>query len=65
MKQRGPDLEGGLQNQPLRPMIIGRWSEFRGSHLAPVARWALAMVISGEVEGPLVGTLVGVSVLRN
>ena len=36
-----------------------------GSHLAPVARWALAKVMSGEVGGPLVGTLVGVSVLRN
>ena len=36
-----------------------------GSHLAPVARWALAMVISGDVEGPFVGTLVGVSVFRN
>ena len=24
VKQRGPDLGGGLENQPLRPMIIGR-----------------------------------------
>ena len=68
MKRLGPDLDGGGENHPLRPMTTGRWSEFRvimGSHLAPDARWALAIVISGEVVGPLVGTLVGVSVFRN
>ena len=46
---------------------MGRWSEFKvvlGSHLAPLARWAVANVMSGDVVGPLVGTLVAASVLR-
>ena len=35
------------------------------SHLASIARWALAIEMSDEVGVPLDGTLVGVSVLRN
>ena len=61
-------FEGGEENQPLRPMRMGRWSEFRvflGSHLAPLARWAVANVMSGDEGVPLDGTLVGVSVLRD
>ena len=42
----------GTENHLLRLTMVGRWLDLRvivGSNLAPVTRWALAMVMSGEV----------------
>ena len=48
----------GTENHLLRLTMIGRWSDLIvivGSNLAPMTRWALAMVMSGKVVGLMCG----------
>jgi len=58
---------GGFENQSPNCIRIGRWSEFRVCSVCQVAsivRWAVAMEMSGDEHGPLLGTRVGWSWLR-